>query len=234
MSGNSHNAAPECWRLDGTGAELIAGSFGARIDLERPSHGLRNVRIKGSSCGWQLLQIGLVAAGKTVIPDDAPWQPADIYVRGCDLVASYREPLGQPFNVQLYWRIIEGGAEEMLVVEIIVSVQTPLWEAYPCVTIGSEVHGGEIVEVDDLLVFSPAGNWSYVELPYPGDFALPQANPAASGASGLRWRFGPQFMERGVIRRLRLRGAIAPRDHAFTAAKQLRLSLLEEPPPLTA
>ena len=66
-----------------------------------------------------------------------------------------------------------------------------------------------------------------------GDFE-PTIGRLDSGLSQSRWFYGKRFMERGVIRRLRLRGAFAPIANAEDAIEQLQSQFASEPPPLTA
>jgi hypothetical protein len=234
MSNTLQNANVDCWRLHGNRAELTVGDFTAAIDVERPGRGLHDLTISGACHDWALLRIGVAAPAQPVSAFDATWPASDVYVRGRDVVATYREPLGQPFNVQIYWRMIEGQAAVRLVLETIVSVQTPTWEAYPGVGVHSSPSPGEVsVTEDDMHIFRSDADWSYVELPYPGDFTLADENLPDDSLREFRWRFGPQFMERGVIRRLRIRGAILHCDEMFSAVSELRSDFLAEQPPLT-
>jgi len=234
MSKTIINANIDCWQLHGNRAELTIGDFKAAIDVERPGHGLHDLTLRGARYDWQLLRIGVAAPAQPVSAFDATWQASDVYVRGRDVIATYREPLGQPFNVQIYWRMIEGRSAVRLVVETIISVHTPTWEAYPGIGVHSSPPAGDVSATEgDVHIFRSDADWGYVELPYPGDFTLAGENLPNDNLREFRWRFGPQFMERGVIRRLRIRGAILPRDEMVSAAKELRSDFLTEKLPLT-
>src|SRR5687767_3437179 len=139
MSKTLRNANVDCWRMRGNRAELIAGDFTAAVDIERPGRGLHDLFISKARYDSQLLRIGVAASAQLASAFDSTWQTSDVYVRGSDLIATYREPLGQPFNVQIYWRVIECRSAERLVVETIVSVQTPTWEAYPGIGVHSSL-----------------------------------------------------------------------------------------------
>jgi hypothetical protein len=223
-----------CWRLYGTTAQLEAGQVDARLDLHQPSQGLVGLRWNNRALDCQLLKVGVGSgATSTSAAQASTWQLIDAYIRGCDLVATYREPLGQPFNLQLYWRVLQSQAEPQLAIELIASVQTPLWEAYPWVSVTSVLPNATVTSSEDELIFTTPDGPSYIELSYPGDFVLSAAASDSRGASP-RWQFGPQFMEKGVIRRLRLRGAIASLENAPLSAAQMRAAFLAAHPPLTA
>jgi hypothetical protein len=100
------------------------------------------------------------------------------------------------------------------------------------VSVTSTFNRGELMELDDdVAIVRPANaDWSYAECAHRGDFASRHtANPCRTS-----WLFGEQFMERGVIRRLRLRGALTTRAGDAAAALRLRAALAAEQPPLTA
>ena len=243
------------WRLDGTRGQLQAGAISAAVDLAAPWRGLSQLVIHGAPVDGWLLALGVdeavtsQAIGGPPI-DAALWQPTDAFVRGRDLVVAYREPLGLPYSVQVYWRALAlDGAEAAI--DAIVSVQTPEWETYPRVLLSTSL-GGEFVEarshgetgelaaavwrLEAAAGGSPAQpqTWSYAELPRPGDFDFKPLPVGEGGRRGVEWRFDGQFMERGVIRRLRIRGALLPRRDDLATAGGLHAALVAEQPPLTA
>ena len=244
MSASRQQTASEGWRLQGDQAVLSAPSLDASIALQHPSRGLSALRIAGAAVEGGLLRVDVQPPSLTGALSDealsAPWHVHDAYVRGCDLVATYREPLGQPLNVQIYWRVPSDGGEALSLLDAIVSIQTPHWEAYPSVSICSSLPADEVVTMPNLLLYRTGEQqwrtgeqqWSYAEFSIPGDFTLTPLNPP-QGEIGARWQFGKQFMERGVIRRLHLRAAIIPRANDIATAAQLLSDLLAEHPPLT-
>jgi hypothetical protein len=58
--------------------------------------------------------------------------------------------------------------------------------------------------------------------------------PEVDGARRTDWRFTGEFMERGVIRRLRLRAALVPREGDVETLRRMQAALAVEQPPLTA
>jgi hypothetical protein len=230
MNDASDRTTSACWRLEGAKASLTAGDVSGSLDAARPDLGLHEIRLKGSPRDWRLLNVSVGSREQPPATDSHAWQLVDCYVRGCDFVATYREPLGQHFNLQLYWRVLEATEAAAFTLELIFSVQTRLWEAYPWVSVRSELGAARVTQSDDALVFETDQGSAYVEIPYPGDFGF--ADP--SDSTGPSWHYGPLFMERGVIRRLRLRGAIASHQQTHSCVAAMRSSFLAEQPPLTA
>jgi hypothetical protein len=220
------------WQLDGSHAILHAKRLCGAIDLLHPCRGLTGVRIDGSALvGW-LMAVDVTASEGCRSLSDQPWQLADVYLRGRDLVAVYREPLEQPFNLQLYWRVADA-LDGAAALDLICSIQTPSWEAYPGVTVCSSMFETPAAIVDGAIVAAGHEKWSYVEVTRDGDFG-PASSSGLGEFSGAYWSFGPQFMEKGVIRRLQIRGAFVPRDAAVRDAARLAAELASEEPPLTA
>jgi hypothetical protein len=191
---------------------------------------LHDLRLNDALLDWRLMNVGVGTSEKSATPNSGSWQLVDRYVRGCDLIAVYREPLAQPFNLELYWRVVKPTAATPFTLELIASVQTRLWEAHPWVSVRSELERVHISKSDEQIVFQSDQNAAYVELPYPGDFQIVEPD----GAGVASWRYGPVFMERGVIRRLRLRGLLVDKVNAASVIAETRKSLLTEELPLTA
>jgi hypothetical protein len=209
-----------CWRLDGTQARLDAGDLQGVIDVAAPMGGLSQLKLRGEVVEGWLLGIAIDA------------EPSEAYVRGNDLVVAYRETPKQPFSVQVYWRVAGGHREGAVIIDATVSIQTRQWEAYPRVMVTSSLRSSQRRAIgDSAILWRPQQlPWSYAEVSRPGDFVTDQSDEGDQSS----WRFGEQFMERGVIRRLCLRGAFIPRTNDQAVAKQLRAELAVEQPPLTA
>ena len=219
------------WELDGCRAILHAGRLTGMIDLTQPSRGLTGIRVDGAAIVGSLMGVDVSSTETRGTSADEPWTIADAYVRGRDLVVSYREPRELPFNLQLYWRAIEA-ADGAPTVELICSVQTPLWEAHPQVTVSSSAFAREAKVLGEGLSCVSESGAVYYEATRPGDFTATAAETDRR-FSGAFWNFGPQFMEKGVIRRLQVRGAFGSDDARSELAK-LRAELAGEEPALTA
>lgn len=225
------------WTLTGAKAAAVCGGLLAEIDLERPQRGLHNLRLPGEpglSGGLLGISVNCDDAAPGVEPRLTTLPPEEVYLRGGDLVVSYGEPFGQPFKLQAYYRLLASQAPRAATLEAVVSLQTREWEAYPAVVVTSTLPAREVVVASCYAVYRSNADWSYAEATPKGDF-IPREHAADSnGLRGVQWRFEPCFMERGVIRRLRLRAAIVPSAEDEPAARRLAEELQYEPPPLTA
>jgi hypothetical protein len=225
------SSCSDFWRLDGSHALLRSSTLRGEIDLLHPARGLSGVCVDGAAhVGW-LMGVDVASAETRGEPKDQPWDITDAYIRGRDLVAHYREPLEQPFNLQVYWRVVESldGAPAL---DLICSVQTPLWEAHPVVTVCSSMFECSPAIAEGALVTAGPRDRAYLEVTRHGDFQ-PMAPGEDAQFIGPFWRFGPQFMEKGVIRRLQLRGAFVPADEASSRLRELQNELAAERPALT-
>jgi hypothetical protein len=84
-------------------------------------------------------------------------------------------------------------------------------------------------------LFRPEGvEWSYLEMLYPGDFTSAQCGPVSPPAGvQIRWRLFAESLEKGVIRRARLRGFVIPRANDLEVAERLWMDFLVSELPLT-
>lgn len=229
------------WELDGHRAILHTGRLVGMIDLTQPSRGLTAIRVDGAAIVGSLMGVDVSSTETRGTSADEPWTIADAYIRGRDLVATYREPRELPFNLQLYWRTIDA-ADGTPMIDLICSVQTPLWEAHPGVKVESTVFenrsyskcGDDAGTLRfDLMVAASPQSGTYVETSRKGDFNIPEG-VAKQVTSCKHWQYGPQFMEKGVIRRLQLRGAFVTGGNMKQFALKLAEELAAEEPALTA
>jgi hypothetical protein len=210
------------WTFNGRRAELTCGALKGVIDVTAPRGGIAGLAFNDAAVNGALLSV------------DIDGEASDAYVRCEDLVVTYRETPERPFSVQMYWSATAGQGGE-LILDGTVSIQTRAWEAYPRVTVTSTLTGAEVVPgvEDGVALLRPRGvDWTYAETALPEDFSPVAAASQAGGANA--WTFADQFMERGVIRRRRVRGAFVPRDGDLAAARRLTATLRTEHPPLTA
>jgi len=95
--------------------------------------------------------------------------------------------------------------------------------------------GEEPTEDRDCVVLrSSTGNWSYAEMTHPLDQGTWQLARSKDGKTLIRRNLGGSFLEKGVIRRLRFRGAFLPRENDLERAVGLFKLFATESPPLTA
>lgn len=139
------------WQLQGHAARLNWRSLTGRIDLARPDEGLRLERCQDRELGpLQLLGVVLPGAARAAEPPSAE-SPADAYVRGADLIATYDPADERPFRTQVYWRSVESFAASsgIRAVELHVSVQTDLLDSRPEVRVVSQLPPAEVQRLAD-------------------------------------------------------------------------------------
>lgn len=245
MTNTPSVAAAELWRMEDSTARLCAPNLSGKVLLGTPSAGIGQlVRGDVSLDGYVLG----VSAGESDPPQDT-------FVRTADLVAVYAVVGPPSFNWQVYWRA-SAKDESAVVVDAILSLQTSLLESFPRVTTQSQLTADEVWLVgpdgksrqldaessgqvpsdnhDCVVLRSSVGNWSYAEMTHPLDRGTWQLARSPDGKTKIERTLGGDFMEKGVIRRLRVRGAFLPREDDLEQAAQLFTELAAETPPLTA
>jgi hypothetical protein len=216
------------------------------IDLARPAQGLHKTdaaRAEGPSSllGWNWRP----DAEELVQP------PADWFVRDRVLTAVYAGRLGVPWDIQVDWHVVApvaAWADVQCIVDVVVSVQTDLLEAYPtvlCRTVCDQP-AARFWQADPASGFapwdgiaaplaaswspSPCGGRSYLEFGVPDDFALLRPAP---GATSTCWEYQPSFQEKGVIRRLRMRAVWLTADVSPQVVARCWADLAAQPLPLS-
>ncbi|MGE0609050.1 MAG: hypothetical protein AB7O62_18290 [Pirellulales bacterium] len=147
----------QLWNLTPPRASCTLGGFSAQSDLRTPRAGL-TIQQAGPLRGQQ------AGCGQVLGVDfhgDANLEPADVYQRGSDLVATYPDSAEFPVRVQIYWRAIPAGQlpADSLGFDLQVSVQTPEWETCPRLTAVSQVPASAAFRLADADTgeFSPVG-----------------------------------------------------------------------------
>jgi hypothetical protein len=210
----------ERWRLEGTTARLKAGGLQARVDLLRPVTGLHDFTAAGGSILGVAIDVGDVDELST----------NETYVRGNDLVATYRETSRRPYRVQLYWHAVNDQ-----VVELQASVNTGLLDVRPALDVVTSLDEGNWRELEPgLFLFrtNSTGAWSYCEASHPKNEAASQVLSTAGG-SRLVHRLFDRSLEKGVILRSRIRGALVPREGDEDAATAMYRDFVASQPTLT-
>ena len=240
------------WRVTANQARLERPEVAAMVELSEPQLGVRRLVLGGhDAADLDLLQVQPEA------PDAPALQLRDFYVRDQDLVAYYEEA-DRDIVVQVYWRIVLPPAPAVVGLELIASVQTESLDSDPRLQIGSRIPADELLHLPDeagsqwqrvdvpsdgvwrgairgaLLYRSASWPYSYVEMTDAGDCRCLEL--AGSGAAGVVSRFHlfDDHLEKGVIRRARLRGAFLPRQQDATAAVACARQFARCELPLTA
>lgn len=221
------------WKLVDCRAELRLEGVEGAVNLAEPASGVANVCIERHLVAHRLLGVG--GDDETTAAD---WPIADAYVRGRDLVVVYGPTPARPFTVEVYWSVVDE-PRARLALEVVVSVQTELLECHPQFSVSSlvpaQAHSERAIVANQprpLAIVPATRNWSLAELAPRADFPPAEVALEAIGIA-TRWRLEQEFMEKGVIRRVRVRALMLPADDAVTLAEESCDALGAESPPLT-
>ncbi|MCA9264113.1 MAG: hypothetical protein KDA60_09715 [Planctomycetales bacterium] len=236
----------DLWQIEGDEACLTSARLSAHIALSHPEQGLRAIRYRGQAINQgPILQMSAVpptANGETIL---------EAYVRGHDVIVTYDQIPPRTARPQLYYRYVEC-PDEAAGCEILISVQTSLLASEPTVQatttwdapeteilIGNadvltpaDTAGQRISASTPLILFRPPRvDWSYCEMVFPADFIGGDVINSEQEWC-LKYAFFLQGLEKGVIRRGRVRGLFLPRvgderlaRHQFDAFAQSDLPL---------
>lgn len=213
--------------------------------MSRPGLGLRQLKLGTDS--WNDAHLLAVQWGDDAA--NAARTLIDCYVRGGDLIATYAEESQRPYAPQVYWRAIGPSTSSVgpavALLELLVSVQTPLLDAQPEMSATSRIPAVEVFHLRDaengrfsplemgaaqtidshsttgcLLLRLADGRRSYVEMVHPLDFVQGRlcVTAAADDTVLLSHTLIDCRMEKGVIIRARLRGCFFDRADDMAAA----------------
>lgn len=227
------------WKLVGTTAILDNKPLRLSVNVDEPTQGIHDIQIRDQSLsGFRILTVNLPGNGE-------PEPVADHYVRGNDLVATLLQLPGRTFRPQFYWRALTGDVPG---VELVISVQTNLLASEPQISVGSTLsncavycrEGSSYQEVDasknydsSVVLFRPKDtDFSYVELIQPSDRDDLRIHIDGDAVS-TRFDMFCHDLEKGVIRRGRLRSMFVPRENDEDIATELMADLERAPAPLT-
>ena len=232
------NHCSDVWQLDDTSAALCCPGFSAQVDLLDPRAGLSGITRNDLPIDGAVL--GVAPGNDTAI---AECDIHDAYVRGNDLVVTYSETEQRPFSLQVYWRATaaEQGVTEL---DMILSLQTELLESFPGVAVETVLPAGKHAELTvdaseqsralaGILFRAAEANYSYAEITHPEDRGELTHERGEDSMLHLRRQLGGHFLEKGVIRRLRVRGVFLPRENDQQTAAKYLAGLITAEPPLT-
>jgi hypothetical protein len=209
-------------------------AFQLQVDFSKPQQGLRDIRVQGQAVHDALLQVQLPGGREHE-------SVVDSYVRQSDLVVTYSQSPDRTVRPQLIWRCLRDG-ETRFGVELVLSMQTSLLDSQPEAWIVNRF-GGELLALEqaDSSVACRAGQtfdkpvtllhrplasaWSSLVAVYPADFQELRIADS-DGQLQASFRLFPESLEKGVIRRARLRGIFVPRedDEALARASAAELA----------
>jgi hypothetical protein len=212
------------WQFDGSKALLQSPQLVCQLDLASPSKGLTALKVKLNSNG----AVSSVDAAlmQLTLPGEETL-PADAYIRGNDLVATYAESADRSCRTQVYWRFER--EPDYFGVQLIVSVQTSRLDAAPSLTVASRLPGpAQLVEGGTVVVPLPESDVCYAEL---ADGSNIESTIVRE--TRITNKLFPGSLEKGVIRRARIRGSFLAASSAEQTARTLHERLERSAPPLT-
>jgi hypothetical protein len=185
-------------------------------------HGLRNVLYAGENLGATLLTVHT--------PAGALPAAVESYVRGADHVTTHDPTDAFPFRTQMYWsgKPLADGA---VAATLSVSLQTDLLDTQPELTLHTQIDNAKARQWKEGVcrLQSPTG-LTVVVTPHPSDAAECSLEVADGNCS---LRVSPPFLEKGVIRRIRLAAIVLPGDASDDAIAAALADLADDPLPLT-
>jgi hypothetical protein len=247
------------WKREGTQVSLDTARLAAQLDVSAPQAGIGNVVVR-----WNGNFIPLAPA--RILGVQLP-QPislesiSDSWLRGDDVVVRYGQTTLRPFCPEIYWRFLSEFAQPTMGLELIISVQTSLWDALPRTSATSELQAEEMLWManpshaerpepvpfragsEEIDVAGPIQTgcclfrfgglpFSYLEMIHPSDFSAAKLEWRDHRVR-VQWDLFPESLEKGVIRRARLRGIWIPRHIDLEESVRQYCAFRESPLPLT-
>jgi hypothetical protein len=209
------------WQLSGTEAQFTSTRCRCTVDLSLSPLGLQNIRASWDDADVSLADCRLLqleTRGNSL---------EDSYARGQDLFVSIGESDQAPFRTEVYWRAIDEA--DCFGFEAIVSVQTSRWHVFPELELSSRILGEcAAVESRGWIVSLPSAAVSYLEIAHSSNH-----NTTTSVGGCIKHHLFGGHLEKGVIRRARIRGLFLPTAQAPHLTTSLPEQFERSRPPLT-
>ncbi len=223
------------WHLNKHSARLRVGPWQAVVHLAEPDRGLTDWRAGPAS----ILDAGVLGLEIPGLGSGSLASPPDFYCRGAALSVGYPEWGDRPIRVDASWRALPpaaGGSEAEAAVDLVVSMRTELLQSRPRLAVHSRLPAAEVFTLADgcWLFRFPGQQISYAEMVHPADFQGSELGFAAEKAPAMevRHRLFVEHLEKGVILRARVRGALLPRHEDAALAASLYAAFASADPPL--
>lgn len=202
-------------------AKIRCGTLRGLLSCDAPATGLRELNLGGTAFAGSLLKV-TAAGGELAVATEN-------YVRGKDHVSTHLATDSFPFRTQLYWSAVslsDGG----VAVTLTVSLQTDLLDTRPELSFTTLVEGATSEERGNTACLKTAAGPCLVMTPHPTDAV--ECEVHSSGNEAIV-RFVPPFLEKGVIRRLRVAVLVLPSDTSEEAITGALAEFAAAPLPLT-
>lgn len=247
------------WKSDGSLAELQTDRLIAQVQLRQPALGLHAITLRAPHETAQLREARLLGL---TLPGGAEVEEIhDSWLRGNDLVVVYAATARRALQPEIYWRSLVSA--DAFGLELIMSVKTHLLDDNPEIEVVSELDAIETWWVpdadnensvrrlfaDDAATTQPSseqlnfeepgsfllrlpGNGSYIEMTHPTDFCTAKLAKFEHRIL-LQTPLFPENLEKGVIRRGRMRGWFVPSKDDVVTAQRLFKEFANSELPLT-
>lgn len=246
------------WQLQGTSAQLRTPQLAATIDVLRPQRGVESIRFRArpepSPNDAEMPPLPDAHLMQVALPAGAEVETVfECWTRANDLVAVYASTATRPSQPEIYWRAVSAADAHGL--ELIVSVHTGILDDDPSIRLttvlaarsvawwyaasshfhhmdldtarsfeGEQGRGACVMQLEPTLC--------YVEMIYPSDFCRVDLAYRPQGVR-LQSSLFPERLEKGVIRRGRVRGWLLPSVPDAARLAQLYRDFAESDLPLT-
>jgi hypothetical protein len=232
------------WTLDEHRATFDSHGWTGSLDLNHPASGL-TLRLPNRT------EVGAILPVEFSPPNAALLK--ECYVRQGDLIVAYPQRDTRPFMVQLDWRILQADRDQILL-ELWISVQTYLLDSNPVVKVGCQR-----ISTDDHPPSALADEESLDDFLSGGLTHMSNSHLADDGSHlatvvwllhprdqlDTLWEFDQEhqrvqaclfdhFMEKGVIRRARMRCLVSQVPVSASAIQAAAQDFSDSPLPLTA
>ncbi len=218
------------WKLVGSTAVDDSPEGRRAVDLTHLDAGVCDLSIRRPGGSLPLAENQRLL--RVVIPG-CPLREA--YVRGDDVVADYAASESS-VSYQVYWRSLPRDDAGALGIELIVSAQTDRLDADPSIKVRSELAPGELQSGPGWhLVRLDEAPFSYLEMAEASNLlgTEAEADSSPSGTTVLVHQLFPGRLEKGVIRRARLRAYMFPTAIEAAAVAEIYAAFANLAPPLT-
>jgi hypothetical protein len=221
------------WQLQSDQGFLDSKRWRAELDPRAPNSGLQ-VRFETMQLG-QFFKISPKPSHSFAIQE--------AYVRQNDLIVRYEQSNQDLYTVQLNWRRLESEIPDALAVEVWISVQTSLLDTHPTIEVRSRTPDAQwhVLTLSDLQIekndcavlglVKKSGVTSIIMIE-PSD--AQQARRITERSDEFSFRILGDFMEKGVIRRARLRLLVVTAELSRSKIIKEFRAFTDSPLPLTA
>jgi hypothetical protein len=195
------------WHIHGTEASLIHGKWRAHYGTTHPELGLS---IFHDDSLERRVVLSLIEP-----TEGSPRQASEAYVRQNDLISEFAQTRHDQFSFQTYFRILPESTDDLLGLEVWLSVQTTLLDSCPSMELVSIVPNSrwrwQILSSSHAIwlvshVENRGGPMSALGMGHPLEESQTiRVEDETIAEDSLSLRIFSHFMEKGVIRRARMR-----------------------------